>query len=271
MTSAASTPQHLPIEIELIDDPDLPSRSAMDDDKLDALAASIRAVGLIEPLVLERTGDRFKVLAGHRRRIACQRAGLRTVSCMVHDAGHADALTIQAHENSRREELSSTDEALWFAQLLEQKCGGDIEQLAGLVGEKVSYIDGRLALLRGDTRVFEALARGGIKIGIAHELNKVDDTRMRNYFLQIAERDGVTLSALSGWVLDWRRNTLPPAESSAPGEPAAPGIAAELRDPFCCKVCGKSNNVHLMRQINVHVHCEMAILDPLLGTVPSDS
>jgi ParB family transcriptional regulator, chromosome partitioning protein len=265
VTLATTPKEDRDLAIDLIDDPALPSRSQMDDEKLEQLAASIRAVGLIERIVVARVGDRYEVIAGHRRRIACQRAGLVLVPCVVYAEKPADLLTIQAHENSRREDLNPADEGLWFTQLLDEQCNGDIERLAGLVGETVNYCDGRLALVRGDARVFEALRRGDIKIGVAHELNKVEDAHYRNYFLSVAIQSGATLSAVSGWILDWKRNQVPAAPSSGPVEESAPGIAQAPRDPFTCEICGLSNNVHLMRQINVHQHCKMAILDPLLG------
>ena len=205
------------------------------------------------------------MIAGHRRRLACIRAGLTHAPCVVYAEKSVALLTIQAHENSRRDDLNPADEALWFAQLLEEVCHGDIEQLVGLVGETLHYVDGRLALVRGDGEVFEVLRRGGIKLGVAHELNKVEDAHYRKYFLVCAEQQGATVTTVARWIQDWRQSFIAPAQPAAQADGSAPGIAAAVPDPFRCKVCGKSNNVHLMRQFNVHIHCEMAILDPLLG------
>lgn len=267
MTVVTQAREFLNCELALIDDPALPSRSAMDDEKLEALVTSVRTIGLQQPLIVARVGDRLEVIAGHRRRIACLRAGLVTVPCIVYADKTVDLLTIQAHENTRREELNPADEGLWFTELLDRSCNGDIEKLAGLVGETINYIDGRLALVRGDQRVFDALRRGEIRLGVAHELNRVEDAHYRKYFLDCAMRDGATVSTVAAWVMDWRRNSLPAAAAGAPGEPSAPGIAAEIHNPFTCRVCKRDDNVHLMRQINVHVHCDMAILRPLLGEV----
>lgn len=264
MTIATYSRELLELELALIDDPELPSRTEMDDEKLEQLVESIRANGLIQPIVVARIGDRYEVIAGHRRRLACLRAGLAKVPCIVYPDKSVDLLTIQAHENTRREDLNPADEGLWFTQLLDERCGGDIDKLAGLVGETINYIDGRLALVRGDKRVFEALRRGDIKIGAAHELNKCEDAHYRNYFLDCAVRSGANVSTVAGWILDWRRSLVPAAPASTQPSTDAPGIAQPVNEPFRCYVCEKADNVHLIRQLNVHVHCQMAILDPLL-------
>lgn len=267
MTVQSAPREFLEWPLDKLDDPALPSRSEMDDEKLADLSSSIRSIGLQQPIIAARVGDRAEVIAGHRRRLAAILAGLQTVPVIMYADKSVDLLTIQAHENTRREDLNPADEGLWFAELLERACDGAIEKLAGLVGETVNYCDGRLALVRGDERVFAALKRGDIKIGVAHELNRVPDAHYRKYFLDCAVQSGATVASVSAWVLDWKRNQVPAAQPSGPVEAAAPGIAAAPHDPFTCEVCGRADNVHLIRQINVHQHCKMAILDPLLGKV----
>lgn len=249
----------------LIDEPTLPARTAMDDQKLDELSQSIAMIGLQQPIVVARVGLRFEVIAGHRRRIACGRAGLALVPCIVYPDKNIPRIVIQAHENSRREELNPADEAIWFMELLEQECGGDIEKLCGLVGETLNYVDGRIALLRGDPDVFAALKRGDIKIGAAHDLNLCPDAHYRRYFLDCAIKSGATRATIVAWITQWKQNFLdtpqpPPVAASAP-----PGLADQPHQPFTCVVCGKNDNVHLIQQIDVHRHCKMAILDPLLA------
>lgn len=263
--TAPPAPELVTVPLGLLDDPALPSRAHMDDAKLDALAESIRAIGLQQPIIAARVGERFEVIAGHRRRIACLRAGLAAAPCLVYPDKTTSALIIQAHENSRREDLNPADEAVWFAELFDTVCGQDIERLAGLVGETVSYVDSRLRLLSGDPRVLDALRRGQIRIGVARELNTCESDHYRNYFLSLAVREGATVANVAGWIAQWRASTLntPPGATPA-AEPEAPNMAPAA-DPFTCYCCGKSNNVHLIRQIHVHEYCRLAVLDELLG------
>ena len=252
------------VPLVLIDEPALPSRSAMDEEKLDELARSIREIGLQQPIILARVGERFEVVAGHRRRIASGRAGLIAVPSIVYPS-RTDALdAVQFAENRHREELNPADEALWFTELLEQKCSGDIEQLCGLVGETLNYVNGRLELFSGDPDVFGALREGRIRIGVAHELNKCPDAHYRRYYLDCAVRGGATIGTVAGWIAEWR--TLFGSERpSAPAPSVTPVIVPQpSQDPHRCYVCGKSDPRFIPETILVHTHCKHAILEPLL-------
>lgn len=265
--SVAQAPREFKeLPLSLIDEPALPSRSAMSDERMDALVSSIRAIGLQQPMIVARVGERFEVIAGHRRRIACGRAGLVTAPCIVYPSKDVDLTVVQAHENSRREDLNPCEEALWFAELLEGPCGGDIEKLCAMVGEKLSYVDGRLALLRGDPEIFQALERGQIRIGVAHELNKCPDEKYRRYYLKLAIQSGATVALVVGWITEWKNLFGAPQPDAPAVEPSVAAMPTEQKNPFTCEVCGKSDHVHLILHVPVHQHCKLAILDPLLKT-----
>jgi len=266
MTIAALPREFKELPIGLIDDPALPSRGSMNDEKLDALVASIRDIGLQQPMIVARVGARFEIIAGYRRRIACERAGLVAAPCIVYASKDVSLATIQAHENSRREDLNPADEAIWFAELLERVCGGDIEKLCGLVGERLSYVDNRLALFNGNTDVFAALQCGEIKIGVAHELNKITDPHYCRYYLDSAIRGGATIALVIGWVQEWRTQIAGVPDHPAPVTASTPGIPTDDQAAFRCLCCRKADNVHLIRHVPIHQHCQLAILDPLLAT-----
>jgi ParB/RepB/Spo0J family partition protein len=271
MTTAIAAREFLTIPIALIDEPSLPSRSDMDDAKLDELVESIRLIGLQQPMVLARVGERYEVIAGHRRRIACARAGLVDAPCFVYPSRDSYSRTIQAHENTKREELSPADEALWFADLLETECGGDVDKLCGLVGEKLSYVDGRLALVRGDPEIFQALRAGSINIGVAHELNKFPAGRYRRHYLECAMRGGATRALVMAWLTEFKQLGLDEHAVAVAAPASAPSMPDAASNPFTCEICGRADNVHLIRQINIHQHCKLAILDPMLANARGDS
>ena len=88
------------IPIELIDQPKSPLRGRIDAAGLEELADSIRAKGVLQPLLVKQVGDRFEVVAGHRRFLASTAAGLSCVPCVVLAAQEADAeLATMLHEN----------------------------------------------------------------------------------------------------------------------------------------------------------------------------
>lgn len=258
------------IPIQLIDEPVLPSRSDMDDVEMDLLVDSIRAVGILQNLVLEERGDRFRVAAGHRRLIAARRAGLPSVPAKVYPPGHPSLVVIQCHENGRREDVNPVDEAFWFAELLESQCGQDVERLAGLVGEKLSYVLGRLELLELDEETRDALRAGKIKIGVALALRKCSAPDYRHYLLTLALRDGATVGSVESWVQSWRRDILEPSQLTPPA-PVRPvsAVPGQAYDPLRCYICGKSDH-RIPEQVAIHTSCREAILDALLaGAAPS--
>lgn len=258
------------LPLGLIDDPELPSRTTMDDDAMDELVASIRAIGLQQPMIVHRYGERFNIIAGHRRLLACKRAGLAVAPCLIYPTKDTAQIAIQYAENRFREELNPADEALLFAELLEGDCGGDVDVLCERIGEKRAYVEGRLQLLR-DAEILEALRSGRLaKVGVAQQLLRVTDPLMRRYYLDAAIRGGATVAVVSGWVMDWQSQQRAASGEPAPVSTATMPSAVPQTNYFTCAVCGGTEDVHLMQPINVHQHCKLAILDKLLATYRGD-
>jgi ParB family chromosome partitioning protein len=257
-------PEPRDVLIGLIDPPANPARMSMNEEKLDELCSSIRKIGIIQRLNLARTGDRYEVIAGHRRYMAAMRVGLASVPADVYPT-RDDALEAIKHaENRFREDMSSAEEAVYFDELLNGPGAGDVDRVCEIVGERRAYVEDRLLLLQGSREVFDALAAKKIKFGVAQEINKVTDERVRRAILYDAIQNGATVAVVRGMVTEWQRGAdlgsapLPPLESSS-----APS-AVPLMNYFTCLVCGKTDNVQAMQPHNVHNHCKLAILDPML-------
>lgn len=270
MNLATVPREYREIPLGLIDEPVLPSRGSMSDEGLDELTSDIRAKGLIQPLIVARTGERYEVIAGHRRFIACGRAGLAAVPCAIYPSAAAALEAVKWSENRFREDLNAAEEAIWFAELLERDCAGDVDQLCAQLGAKRSYVEGRLLLIHGDALVFRALQDGRIVIGIAHALNKCSNELMRRYFLDAAIRGGATIALVVGWVQEYERSL--GAQLGETGTMASVALTAPMPETnyFTCAVCLGTDNVHLMRPLNVHDYCKLAVLDKLLATLHGD-
>ncbi len=249
------------LPLDAIDEPVLPSRTSMDDAKLDELVASIRAIGFISVLVVVQLGpSRFAVVAGHRRRIAAARAGLVSVPCLVYPSEAAALDAIQHAENRHREELSVADEAIWFAQLLEKYPSEGTDGVAARVGESRDYVEGRLLLLRGDEAVFAALGAGQITIGVAQVLNQVTRQDYRRMYLDMAVTNGVTVATARQWLWDYKKIHEPAAGSvtPAPASAAAPMTSVSF---FRCVVCERDDDAGHMTQFSVHDYCAKSRLN----------
>lgn len=253
------------IPIGLIDEPALPSRTEMDDRKMDELVSSVLLLGVLQNLIVFRTGERFEVIAGHRRWHAAKRAGLAAVPCRIYASKEAArTYAMQFAENRFREELGDADEAQLFSELLDLHCDGDVDKLCALIGEKRAYVEDRLVLFAGDPLVLQRLREKQIQFGVAKALNKCTDERYRRYLLDAAIRGGATVAVVNGWLTDWKRE----ADRTAGIEPppsmaAAPAPVPEM-NYFVCVCCGGAENVHLMRPVNVHDYCYHAILKKLI-------
>jgi ParB/RepB/Spo0J family partition protein len=256
------------IPTQLIDEPVTPSRSKMEDEPLDELASDMRENGQLVPISVARVGERFEVIAGHRRRLAAGRVGLPVMRCLVY-ASKSDALErIKFAENFYREDLSPAEEAAYFQELLELKCGGDTNALTELLGLKRSFIENRLLLFQGAPEVFHALEEKKIGIGVAHALNRIDEKMMRDHYLKMAILGGATEHMVRRWVDDWASSRGPAREEGDAPAPAAAPAPVVQTNFFTCYVCGGSHDVHEMQPVNIHTSCRKAILDPALGKLP---
>lgn len=240
------------VPLALVDEPQLPSRGSMDDVALEELTESIRDVGLLQPVILAHHGERFEVVAGHRRTVASRRAGLVTYPAIVYPSLDVALEALKYAENRHREELSAGDEAIWFAELLERHAEGDVDKLCALLGERRSYVESRLLLFQGDTDVLEALIAKRITIGVAQQLNRCPDPAYRRMYLHQAISGGATVSVVSGWISEYNtlhRHVSPQPESSA--STAAPSAVPETNF-FTCLVCDGTEDVHTMQPKNIH-------------------
>jgi len=257
-------PKLLEITLAEIADPHAPARSAEGFGDLEDLAASIRAVGVIEPLVVAKRELGYEVVAGHRRLIASRMAQLVKVPCVVHDTFRDAEEAVMLHENIHREDLSPVDEARFFARLLDQ-CGGNTERVAELVRERRDRVESRLALLGGDADVLQALERGAVSIGVAQELNQYEHPPTRRAHLDLAIRGGASV----GMVREWRKEAnhfhhlqqtrVEPAAPAAVNEPLPEPV-----NPYVCYFCGSAEHVEAMEMVYIHKPCK-GLLRQALG------
>lgn len=252
------------VPLEVIDDPALPARESMDDAKFEELVTSIRALGVLQPLVLKRVGSRFEVVAGHRRRLASIAAGLVRVPAMVIDGSVELTEAIKLHENARREDLNPAEEAVWFAQLLETLAEGDTERLAGLVGEQRQYVESRLLLLQHDAEVFAALKAGAINLTVAVELNRFTDLGARRSHLEAAVKGGATGRLVREWRLAYERLVGARRELDGTESAHLGGVEQPIGSSLSCQFCASSADPHAMELVYQHRHCRQ-IFERSLG------
>jgi ParB family chromosome partitioning protein len=176
--TATATEDTNEVPIDLIDPSSLQPRSVFDEAKLDELAKSILANGVVQPLLLRRKGGRFELVAGERRWRAAQRAGLRKVPAVLRDVSDEKLLEIAIIENIQREDLNPIEEAGAYKKLIEA-LGLTQEMVAERVGRDRSYITNYLRLLRLPEDLQELLQVGRLSTGHARTLLGVDDVALQ--------------------------------------------------------------------------------------------
>jgi ParB family transcriptional regulator, chromosome partitioning protein len=145
-------------------------RAAVDDRRLRELAESIKANGIIQPIVVRRDGDRFQIIAGERRWRAARLAGLLRVPVVVRDVAPGQSLLEMALiENIQREDLNPIDEALAY-QRLSDDFHLKQEDIATAVGKDRASVANYVRLLRLPAEVRAEVASGRLSMGHARAL-----------------------------------------------------------------------------------------------------
>ena len=160
-------------------------RKTFNEASIEELARSVRQHGIVQPLVVTRAGDRFKLIAGERRYRAAQRAGLHSVPVVIKEMmKEGDALQIALIENIQREDLNPMEEAMAYRQLHEE-FGLTQEEISRRVGKERSTVANFLRLLRLPENVKKLLAGGQLSMGHARALLAVESAKKQE---QLAER-----------------------------------------------------------------------------------
>src|SRR3954466_4540560 len=165
-------------------------RTHFDDEALAGLAASIKEVGILQPLVVRRTGDgRYEVIAGERRLRAAKAAGLPVVPVVLRDSGDEELLRDALIENIHREDLNPIELGEAFRQLLDE-LGLKQEELADRVGVSRSHIANTIRLLALPFEVQQLLTDEKISAGHARALLALGDQEaITSLSLRIAAED----------------------------------------------------------------------------------
>ena len=188
-------------------------RTRFDDEAIEALAASIREVGILQPVVVRRLGDTgYELIAGERRLRAARLAGLTTVPVVVRDTEDSDTLREALIENIHRQDLGPIELADAFRQLLEE-LGLKQEELAERVGVSRSHIANTIRLLQLPLDVQQLLTDEKIQAGHARALLSLGDGEAQTTLALRAAADELSVREVEELV---RRYLDTPAETVQP-------------------------------------------------------
>ncbi len=228
MAAAAAAPAREPmsagpqqIDIDLIDPSPYQPRTRFREEALEELARSIKASGIIQPLVVRPVAGRFQLIAGERRWRAAQRAGMTKVSAIVRQVSDELALEMTLVENIQREDLNAIETARAFDRLMEEFQLTQ-EAVAERTGKDRATVANAVRLLKLEPTIQEWIEEGKLSAGHGRALLAVADPPLRMRYAQRASRGGLTVRQIER--LAARR-----AKASSSVAASAPHVDANIR------------------------------------------
>ena len=202
-------------------------RQVFEEEALAELVHSIREVGLLQPVVVRKSGeDSYELIMGERRWRASQEAGRDTIPAIVRETDDNDMLRDALLENLHRSQLNPLEEAAAYGQLLED-FGCTHEELAQRIGRSRPQISNTLRLLKLSPAVQRRVAAGVLSAGHARALLSVDDPGLQDRLAGRVTAEGISVRGLEEIV------SVGVSEDDSPRvvrrKPTAPGLA-ELAD-----------------------------------------
>ena len=215
---------HLPVEM-IHPNPRQPRRR-FDGEATSGLADSIRAQGVVQPvLVRPRKAGGYELIAGERRWRAAREAGVPTLPALVRDADERDALLLGLVENVAREQLSPVEEARAYALLLDE-FGLSLGEIGERVGRSKPSVSNRLRLLELPDDVLAMLERGELSEGHARAVLAVQGHDDRRRLARVIVRRGLSVRAAER-AARWAGARTKPRRSTA--TPLDPALAERAR------------------------------------------
>lgn len=165
------------ISVDAIDSNPFQPRTSFDEQSLDELAASIKKLGIVQPLTVRETGNgRFQLIAGERRLRAAKRAGLSHVPAYIRTADDQAMLELALVENIQREDLDAVEVAISFQRLIEE-CRLTQEELSDRVGKQRSTVANYLRLLKLPAEIQLGIRNKQLMMGHARTLISIEDPK----------------------------------------------------------------------------------------------
>ncbi len=153
-------------------------RRTFDEAALEELADSIRTLGLIQPITVRKSGDKYLIISGERRWRAAQMAGLETLPAYIREVDDQNLHAMALVENIQRQDLNAIEIALSMQRLIEE-CGLTQDALAEKVGKRRSTIANYMRLLRLADPVQLAVKEGAISMGHAKAIASLENIKQQ--------------------------------------------------------------------------------------------
>ncbi len=241
------------ISLDRILDPEAPLRSDLSQDSVKELTSSIKQIGIINPLIVKKSGDNYEIVAGHRRLVSAGIAGLTDAPCIVIKAKGMTGEVIKLQENLIRDNINPIDWAHHLAHL-KQQYNLENANIAKMLGMSESWVGQHLQILDYPEPLLNALQTETMSFSSARELVQIKDPAKRDLYIKHAVRGGITPALASRWKKQANQEPVNESQKTQtnddkPPENPEPTVLPEC--PICMEVIKPEDELRL----TVHAHC----------------
>ena len=206
-----NTSDVLRIPVDMVEANPFQPRTSFDQEAMEELAASIKTLGLIQPITVRKVSDnRYQIISGERRFKACRMAGMGMIPAYVRETDDQGMLEMALVENIQRENLDPIETALSYKRLIEE-CSLTQETMADRVGKKRSSVANTLRLLKLPVKVQHDIKVGLISVGHAKVLLGTDNPELQQQLCDAVVRDGLSVRELEDLLKKYLRAGKPRA------------------------------------------------------------
>jgi ParB family chromosome partitioning protein len=245
------------LAIDVIDEPRGRIRLEIDPESIAELAANIAEVGLLQPIIVRSSGERFEIVAGHRRYLAFQLLKKKRISAIVRDLDDVACALARASENLGRVDLSPIEEAAIYSDLRDEH-KLTIDEIGKRMGKTVGVVKRRLDLLKMPDCLQKAIHSKQIGYSVAEELWSLGDIGKIDYYLGFAVDHGATLAVVRVWVQDEKKKART-KESGADGSESLANPMQSRPVYVACDLCLGSMELGTETTIRACEVCTKAI------------
>jgi len=167
-------------------------RKNFDDEKIDELAKSIEAHGILQPIMVRKTGEGYEIVAGERRWRAARKAGLKKVPSILRNLTEEQNMLVSIIENMQREDLNPMEEAEALSQMI-ITYGLTQEQISKSVGKSRPYITNALRLLKLPVEIQELVTLGKLSMGHARAVIGIEDKKIQLELARYAAKEEISV------------------------------------------------------------------------------
>ena len=247
------------VAMDLIDAPSINMRILTTTQAIDELAESIALNGLLQPITLNRRGDRFEIVAGFRRYLAHQKLGYGEILAIVREMGEQEMLISRFIENAERKDAEPLEEAQYLLQM-KSRLRVSQRELAKIIGRSESYVSDRINIVDYPEDVKEALRSKGINFSVAREFAKIDNAKVRGAYLNYAITSGCSPDAAKNWRRQYENENVSEADFEEGFAAEGGGMPLPMQKIYVgCQVCQTPWEPHQLKNMSVCPHCIEAL------------